>query len=65
MTNSSGFYKLHEDILLYGPNSVESTGYSMYKESKDDYSYPVDGWYWFDEQQQAYDFFQYSPPNNN
>jgi len=53
----AGFYKLDNAELLYGPNFVLNTGYSLYKEQKDTYSYPVDGWYWFADENQARSFF--------
>ena len=52
MENTSGFYKL-DDILLYGPNFVINKDYELYKETKDDNVYPIDGWYWFDSEEDA------------
>ena len=56
MEETQGFYK-NDGILLYGPNFVLNANYELRKETKDDYSYPVDGWYWFDTRQEALDFF--------
>jgi hypothetical protein len=53
----AGFYKLDNTELLYGPNFVLNTGYNLYKEQKDTYSYPIDGWYWFSEENEARLFF--------
>jgi hypothetical protein len=52
MIYSSGFYKLDGE-LLYGPNFVLNANYELRKETKDDHSYPIDGWYWFDTLQEA------------
>jgi len=54
--NTDGFYKFNE-ILLYGPNFVLNRDYELYREQKDTYSYPVDGWYWFDSEEDAKLFF--------
>jgi len=51
-----GFYKLDGD-LLYGPNFVLHAEYSLYKETHDQYTYPIDGWYWFDSEEEAQTFF--------
>ncbi len=58
--NTSGFYKLDGD-LLYGPNFVLNANYELYKEEKDAHTYPVDGWYWFDDEEQARVFFGMPP----
>lgn len=52
-TNTSGFYKNDEGMLLYGPNFVIGGGFSIFKEQKDIYEYPVCGWKWFDSEEQA------------
>ena len=60
MNNTSGFYKL-DGILLYGPNFVLNANYELRKETKDQYTYPIDGWYWFDSEEEAYVFFGVEP----
>lgn len=54
---NSGFYKKDGDNLIYGPNFVLNKDYELTKENKDSYSYPVDGWVWFDNEDDAYDYF--------
>ncbi len=56
MENTAGFYKL-DGILLYGPNFVLNKDYELKKENHENYSYPLDGWYWFDNEEQAKQFF--------
>jgi hypothetical protein len=56
MIDTSGFYKL-DGILLYGPNYVLNAQYELHRELKDQYEYPVDGWYWFDSEEDARTFF--------
>jgi len=34
-----------------------NANYELRKETKDDYTYPVDGWYWFDSEGVARDHF--------
>ena len=53
----AAFYKLTEDALLVAPNFVENMNYLLTKENKDSYTYPVDGWYWFESEQEARVFF--------
>jgi hypothetical protein len=58
--DTAGFYKVDlSGIVLYGPNYVLGPydNYRLYKEQKDTYTYPIDGWYWFDTEHSAYEFF--------
>lgn len=61
MENTSGFYKIQIDntnkILLYGPNCVLNSEYELLKQNHLNYEYPVDGWYWFDSEEEARVFF--------
>ena len=66
MEDTYGFYKLQIDFdetnnqvknLIYGPNGVMHADYSLLKELNKDYQYPIDGWYWFDSEEQAKIFF--------
>ena len=57
MEDTSGFYKLDGEVLLYGPHFVLNANYELRKETHSEHSYPVDGWYWFDTEQEARDFF--------
>ena len=50
--DTSGFYKLDGD-LLFGPNFVLNANYEMRRETKDQYNYPIDGWHWFDTEEEA------------
>ena len=60
--DTSGFYKLDGDQLLYGPNFVINANYELKRENKDQYTYPVDGWYWFDSEQLAREFWNLPEP---
>jgi len=45
----AGFYKRTSDGQLHhAPEYVEGQGYILLKTEKDMYTFPVDGWYWFD-----------------
>jgi hypothetical protein len=57
MDRGPGFYKLDETDLLCGPNYVLAGSFSLYKEEKDTYIYPMGGWYWFDTEAAARIFF--------
>ena len=49
MEDTSGFYKLEDDNWLYAPNFVYGPNYTLLRENKDSYTYPVEGWEWYDE----------------
>lgn len=57
MEDTSGFYKLDGEVLLYGPNFVLNAAYELRKETNDQHTYPIDGWYWFDNEAEAKLFF--------
>jgi len=59
-TKDSGFYKKNpaSDHLLYGRFYVLNQSYELWRDEKDTYTYPVDGWYWFDSETEAELFFQ-------
>jgi hypothetical protein len=52
--DTSGFYKKDNTSLLYAPNWVQSKDYTLVRSDKDKYTYPVDGWTWFDDAASAY-----------
>lgn len=54
MDDTSGFYKNDDGVLLFGPNFVENKAYRLERSKHTDYVYPVDGWYWFDDEDAAY-----------
>ena len=59
--DTSGFYKVDPSgVVIHGPNYVYGPydQYKLLREEKDTYTYPIDGWYWFDTEQEAYEFFQ-------
>jgi hypothetical protein len=57
---TSGFYKFDNE-LMYGPNYVLAPSFQLYRENKDEYEYPLDGWYWFDSEDEANRFFGIVP----
>jgi hypothetical protein len=51
MEDTSGFYKKDEQgNWLHAVNAVYTKDYTLLRELKDTYTYPVDGWAWYDEQ---------------
>jgi len=55
MEDTAGFYKLNEiGEWEFAPNFVYAPTYTLLKEDKDTYTYPVDGWTWYDLAPQAY-----------
>ena len=51
------FYKLEDGILPGGSETVIGPLFELYTPDKDTYSYPVDGWYWFADENAARSFF--------
>jgi hypothetical protein len=58
MQDTSGFYKLDGE-LLYAPNFVLGPyqAYSLHKQTHSENEYPIDGWFWFDSEQEAKAYF--------
>jgi hypothetical protein len=56
-----GFYKF-EDNLLFAPNFVATPEFVLLKEEKDTIQFPVDGWYWFESEEEANQFFNIPKP---
>lgn len=48
-----GFYKNDNGQLLYGPNFVLNKDYELRAETHAQHTYPVDGWAWFDSEEEA------------
>jgi hypothetical protein len=67
MENTAGFYKNDNGYVLYVPNFVLNANYELRKETKNQHTYPTDGWYWFDSEEEAYASFglEYNPPEQN
>lgn len=51
------FYKNEDGWLAFGPNYVLNMNYELYADQHETYTYPVDGWYWFDTEEEARIFF--------
>lgn len=53
--NTEGFYKKNEDgSWEYAPNFVYAPNFTLLKEEKDSYNYPVEGWSWLDTEPVGY-----------
>jgi hypothetical protein len=50
------FYKITDGNLTYGP-IVCSPDYTLMLDTKDEHTYPVDGWYYFETEEEAKTFF--------
>lgn len=53
MTDTSGFYKVDNGSLLYGPNFVLNAEYELYKDTHLDMAEPVDGWMFYPDEESA------------
>lgn len=50
METTAGFYKLEDDNWLYAPNFVDAPDYTLDRDLRNTYVYPIDGWTWYDKQ---------------
>ena len=57
MTDTSGFYKYENNNLMFSPVSVISNEYILHEDDRANLKLPVDGWYWFDSEEEAKQFF--------
>lgn len=55
------FYKKTTEELLVAPNFVRGPGFDLFAEQRAEYTYPVDGWYWFDTLDEAIAAFAKNP----
>lgn len=49
------FYKLDGELL--SSSFVSGPSFDLVADAHEDYTYPVDGWYWFDTPEEANAFF--------
>lgn len=43
-----GFYKNDNGFLVWSADRVLNENFELWLDQKDTYTYPVEGWYWFD-----------------
>lgn len=57
--DTSGFYSKDGENLLHAPNFVLGPfqRFELRRENKNEYNYPVEGWYWFSSETEAKKFF--------
>lgn len=60
------FYKKTSDTSIMDAQvSIKSPDYELLSDNRETYNYPIDGWYWFDTEDEAYEFFQVEKPIMN
>lgn len=60
--DTSGFYRLDPEAgLLHGPNFVMAPTFTLRRETHEQETYPVGGWYWFESDAEARTFFGLPP----
>jgi len=59
---SAAFYKLDNEQLLYAPNSVLHATYELHADQHQTYTYPIDGWTWFESDVEARAYFGIPEP---
>lgn len=60
--NTNGFYKVQNDSLFYASNAIYNSNYELFVEHHETYTYPVDGWYYFESEELAREFFGLPAP---
>lgn len=60
--STKGFYKLQETTLLCGSVAVYNKDYTLIANEHEIYTYPVDGWYYFESEELAREFFGLPAP---
>ena len=65
MEDTSGFFKAGDGVLLGPANNVFNANFTLHRTDKDTYTYPVDGWRWFDDENAAYEFFGLEQPSED
>lgn len=48
-----GFYKDDNGFLVWSADRVLNERFELWLDQKDTYTYPVEGWYWFDSEVEA------------
>ncbi len=59
---TQGFYKNDDGMILYATSLVDAGSFLLLAEHKDEYIYPVGGWYWFNSKEEAYSFWNIPLP---
>ena len=62
-TATPGFYKQENGNIMCATKIVDAPAYTLIAENKDDYTYPIDGWHWFNSEEEAYISFGIPIPN--
>lgn len=52
-----GFYCFEDGVLIYAPNKVMNKDFTLDKSKKDEYTFPVNNWHWFNSSDEANTFF--------
>ena len=57
------FFKLEDGQVFEATQEVTNKEYTLRIEQHAEYSYPVDGWYYFETIEEAYTFFGVNAPS--
>jgi hypothetical protein len=64
MTNTAGFYKFTANELRYAPTSVHAPNFTLIAADHASYTYPVEGWHYFDSYEAAESYFELNGASN-
>jgi hypothetical protein len=60
--SGAGYYKIEGSQLLYGEPLELPGGISLSPQNHSEYTYPIQGWTWFDSTELAHAGLNWSPP---
>ena len=64
MTSTAGFYKFADNELRYAGISVHAPNFTLFAANHASYTYPVEGWHYFDSYEAAESYFQLNGASN-
>lgn len=62
LNETNGFYKNINESVFFAKNNVHHKDYDLNINNRENYSYPIDGWFYFDSKEDAYAFFDLEIP---
>ncbi len=62
MDETRGFFKVENGELIIARTNIGGPGFDLFFEMPHLQTYPIEGWYWFDTELQAREFFNIPYP---
>lgn len=64
MISTAGFYKFTNNELRHAPTSVHAPNFTLIAANHASYTYPVEGWHYFDSYEAAESYFELNSASN-